>query len=110
MSNACPLCGEELWHYDWYRICPDCQMRLPDWPEDRERQARDDDWGLYAFYGHLEELIGRRVVPQPRDRSPGFAAEDVVEVTDVHPPNSVRIGFRDGGSVGLRGLSDLLLF
>lgn len=82
---------------------------MPDALEDRIEKAKDDDWGLYAFYGRLDELKGRRVKPAKKAKHPNFAEEEHVIISEVHPPNSVRISYLDGFSVGLRGLSELNL-
>lgn len=107
--SACPICGEPLWFYDCWRSCPSCNLEFPDALEDRVEKAKCDEWGLYAFYGRLEELKGRRVKPAQNAENPNFTEDEHVIISEIHSPNSVRIGYLDGFSVGLRGLSDLNL-
>jgi len=109
-SADCPICGKELWFYDCYQFCPDCILEIPCAIEDKIEVAKSPDgWGLYAFYDSLPELVGLAVIPAANDPSPNFTAQEDVIITDVYPPNSVRIGYREGGSIGLRGLSELRL-
>ena len=107
--SACPICGEPLWFYDCWECCPSCNIEIPCSLQDRIKKAKDDEWGLYAFYGRLEELKGRRVKPAQNSKHPNFTEDEHVIVSEVHPPNSVRISYLDGFSVGLRGLSELNL-
>lgn len=98
--------------YDTYVICPMCWLEIPDSADRREELASSSDldsWGLYAFYGRLDELIGRRVDAHPSDPYPGFAAEDHVVVTGFAPPNTVTIAHLGDSQLGSRGLSQLKL-
>jgi hypothetical protein len=105
----CPICSDSLWLWDWGKSCPKCNLEFPDTLEARIEKAKEDEWGLYAFYGRLDELKGRRVKPARDAKHLNFTEDEHVIVSEVHPPNSVRISYRDGFSVGLRGLSDLNL-
>jgi hypothetical protein len=108
--SACPICREPLWFYDCWRSCPSCDLEFPDALEDRLQKAKNDEWGLYAFYGRLDELQGRRVKPAQNAKRSNFTEDEHVIISEVHPPNSVRISYLDGFSVGWRGLSELNLY
>jgi hypothetical protein len=107
--SACPICEEPLWFYDCWEYCPSCNIEIPCSLDDRIEKAKEDEWGLYAFYGRLDELKGRRVKPAQDAKHPNFTEDEHVIVSEIHPPNCVRISYLDGCSVGLRGLSELNL-
>ena len=95
-----------------YVSCLACGLEIPEDAERREQLASASDadsWGLYAFYGRLHELIGRRVDPHPNDPRPGFTTEDHVIVTGFAPPNTVTIAHFGDSQLGSRGLSHLKL-
>jgi hypothetical protein len=111
-TSICPICRNELLITDAYVSCLACGLEIPEDAERREQLASSSDldsWGLYAFYGRLHELIGRRVDPHPSDPHPGFSAEDHVIVMGFHPPNTVTIAHFGDSQLGSRGLSQLKL-
>lgn len=111
-TSICPVCRNELRPFHSGVRCVACRLTIPSNVEDAERLASSSDpdsWGLYAFYGRLHELIGRRVDPHPSDERPGFTAEDNVIVMGFHPPNTVTIAHFGDSQLGSRGLSQLKL-